>query len=60
MSSKEAIKRAQKKYEAKFGTMKLRIPHEEMDKIRKYTADKGETMNSYINRLIKEDMERSS
>lgn len=59
MSSEQAIKRAQKKYESKFSSIKLRIPRDEMDEIRKYVADKGETMNAFVHRLIKEEMKRN-
>lgn len=59
MRSKEAIKKAQQKYDSKYGTLKARIPRDEIDEIKKYVDNKGETMNSFIHRLIKEEMKRN-
>ena len=59
MSSEQAIKRAQKKYESKFSSIKLRIPRDEMSEIRTYVSNKGETMNGFIYRLIKEEIKRN-
>lgn len=59
MRSKEAIKKAQQKYDSKFGTIKARIPRDEVDDIKQYIDSKGETMNGFIYRLIKEEMKRN-
>ena len=59
MSTKEALKRAHEKYEEKNATIKARIPREEIDEIRAYVAEKGETMNGFIYRLIKEEMKKN-
>ena len=59
MRSKTAIKQAQQKYDAKFGTLKARNPRNEIEDIKQYVTGKGETMNGFIYRLIKEEMKRN-
>lgn len=59
MSTKEARKRAMRRYNDKFATVKTRIPCEEIEDIKAYVASKGETMNGFIYRLIKEEMKRN-
>lgn len=59
MSTQEARKRAMRRYNDKFATIKTRIPREEIDKIKSYVSFKGETMNGFIYRLIKEEIRRN-
>lgn len=59
MRSKEAIKRAQQKYNSKFATIRTYIPRDEIDDIKQYVDSKGETMNAFVHRLIKEEMKRN-
>lgn len=52
----EARARANKKYMEKYVEVKIRMEAEERDKIKAYAESKGESVNSYIKRLIEEDM----
>lgn len=59
MSTQEARKRAMRRYDDKFATVKTRIPRGEIEEIKSYVASKGETMNGFIYRLIKEEMNKN-
>lgn len=59
MSTQEARKRAMRRYDDKFATVKTRIPRDEIEEIKSYVASKGETMNGFIYRLIKEEMKKN-
>lgn len=56
MTVSEKQKGYAKKYLEKFDEIKLRIPKGKKDKIKAHALSKGESVNSYINRLIEEDM----
>lgn len=54
----ETQKRATAKYNKKtYEEIKLRVKKGEKDKIKKHAEAKGKSVNSYINDLIKKDME---
>ena len=48
-----------RRYNDKFATVKTRIPRDEIEEIKSYVASKGETMNGFIYRLIKEEMKKN-
>lgn len=63
MPASEAQKRANQKWQLKvykYNSIKLHKEHDKdiIDWIEK-TRDEGTTLNSYVKRLIREDMERS-
>ena len=59
MSISEARKRANKKYDAKtYERINLMVKKGEKEKIRAFAAARGESVNGFINRLIREAMGR--
>lgn len=53
----DARKKANKKYiETKCDDITLRVPKGRKEEIKKVAESKGESINSYINRLIEEDL----
>lgn len=51
--------RASNKYAAKaYDRLNIVVPKGERDKIKAYAATHGESLNAYVTRLIKEDMEK--
>ena len=57
MSYNEIGKTATNKYRAKFDMIQIRVAQGERDKIFQHAKDQGESMNSFINRAIKETIE---
>lgn len=57
-SKYEYNKKYAKEYLGKFDEIKVRVPAGEKEKIKAHAISKGESLNSYIIRLIKEDMEK--
>lgn len=53
LKTKPYIRRAKDNYNAKFDRRNINLPKGAADKIREVT---GESVNAYVNRLIKEDM----
>jgi len=59
MPISEAQKRAADKYiKNTFDELKIRVPKGKKESIKDFAAQNGETLNAYINRLIREDMQR--
>ena len=57
MAYSEAMLRAIKKYEAeKIDRISLRVPKGKKEAIQKFAEDRGESVNSFINRAIDEAM----
>lgn len=54
----EAQKKATEKYLEKFETLRFRVCIGEGDKIKAYAESLGMSLNAYINKLIKDDMEK--
>lgn len=55
----KASTRAHNKYIAKaYDRINLTVPKGDKDLIRQYAEARGESVNGYISRLIREDMER--
>lgn len=51
--------RASNKYNAKaYDRLNLVVPKGQRDKIKAHAESKGETLNGYVTRLIREDMEK--
>ena len=49
---------ATNKYRSKFDVVQIRVPKGDRDKIAKHAEKRGESMNAFINRAIKETMKR--
>lgn len=56
MRSKEAVRKAVKKYDEKFTIIRVRIPNEEIDTIREYASANGESVSGLVRRLLKEEI----
>ncbi len=56
----EAQKRAQKAYMGKFIRVEIRLSPEKHEAIKAHALQKGESVNSFINRAIDETMERDT
>ena len=54
----EAQKKAQQKYMDKFSVARVRMERERYDLVQAHAESKGESVNGFINRAIKETMER--
>ncbi len=54
----EAQKRAQKNYMSKFIRLEFRATSEQRDAIQAHAAARGESVNAFIGRAIKETMKR--
>jgi len=61
MALSEAKKRANNNYiKGTYDPVTLRIPKGKKKEIQEYVQLNGESLNSYINRLITEDMEKNT
>lgn len=60
MAYDEVSKRATNKYRKKNDLIQIRTPLGERDKIAEHAANRGESMNAFINRAIKETMDRDN
>ena len=59
MALSPARKRANKKYNSKaYDNIMVRVEKGDKEKISKFAADHGESLNGFINRAIKEAMEK--
>ena len=54
----EAQRRAHKKYIAKFSRVEIRMKTDEFERMQAHATDRAESINGFINRAIKETMER--
>ncbi len=54
----DAQKRAQKAYISKFVRVEIRMEQEEQITIKAHAAARGESVNAFISRAIRETMER--
>lgn len=54
----EAQKKAHKKYMETIATIQIRTTEERRDQIKAHAEDQGESVNSFINRAIDEQMAR--
>lgn len=60
MAISEARKRANEKYNAKaYDQIKIVVKKGEKDIIKAYAESQGMSLNGYINKLIKDDMEQN-
>ena len=60
MAYDEVSKRATNKYRKKNDLIQIRMQLGERDKIAEHAANRGESMNAFINRAIKETMDRDN
>lgn len=60
MAYDEVSKRATDKYRKKYDLIQIRTPLGERDKIAEHAARHGESINAFINRAIKETMDRDN
>ena len=60
MAYDEVSKRATNKYRKKYDLIQIRAPLGERDKIADHAAIRGESINAFINRAIKETMDRDN
>lgn len=60
MAYDEISKRATDKYRKKYDLIQIRTPLGERDKIAEHAARHGESINAFINRAIKETMDRDN
>ncbi len=58
MAYNEVSKKATNKYRSKFDIVQVRLEQGERDKIAKHAKKRGESMNAFINRAIKETLKR--
>ncbi len=59
MSSSEAVRRAVKKYnDEKVERIPMRVPKGEKEIIQAHAASRGESVNAFLNRAVKETIER--
>ena len=58
MAYGKVSKAATYKYRSKFDIIQVRVEQGERDKIAKHAEKRGESMNAFINRAIKETMKR--
>ena len=58
MTYNEIGKAATNKYRSKFDLIQIRVPLGERAKIAEHAADRGESINTFVNRAIQETMER--
>ena len=59
MSSPEAVRRAVKKYnDEKVERIPMRVPKGQKEMIQAHAASMGESVNAFLNRAVKETMER--
>ena len=60
MAYNEVSKAATNKYRAKFSMIQIRVQQEERDRIAEHAASRGESMNAFIKRAVRETMERDN
>lgn len=61
MSISESQRKAVAKYNAKsYDELKVRVPKGDKDKIKSHADNKGESLNGFINRAIRETIDRDS
>lgn len=61
MPRSEALNRAIKKYEAeKVERIIFRVPKGKKALIQEYAAQRGESLNAFLNRVVNEEMEKES
>ena len=58
MAYNEISKKATNKYRSKFDIVQDRVEKGERDRIAKHAEKRGESMNAFINRAIKETLKR--
>ena len=58
MTYNEIGKAATNKYRSKFDLIQIRVPLGEREIIAEHAADRGESINGFVNRAIQETMER--
>ena len=58
MTYGEVGKKATNKYRQKFELLQIRVEQGERDLISQHANERGESVNKFINRAIKETMER--
>ena len=61
MAISEAKKRADKKWQTeKVDDIRVRVPKGQREVIQSHAASQGESVNAFINRAVKETMERDN
>lgn len=60
MAYDEVSKRATNKYRKKYDLIQIRTPLGERDMVAEHAASRGESINAFINRAIKETMDRDN
>lgn len=60
MTYGEVGKKATNKYRQKFDLLQIRVEQGERDIISQHAKERGESVNKFINRAIKETIERDS
>lgn len=60
MPYSEIGKTATNKYRAKFDMIQIRVPLGEREKIAEHASEHGESINSFVNRAIRETMEHDN
>lgn len=61
MASSEALKRAIKKYDQeKVDRIPMRVPKGKKEIIQAHAAQRGESINAFLNRAVDETMDRDS
>ena len=60
MSTEEAKRRAKAKYNAKMEIVSFRVPPEIKEQIKNQAEANGESLSGYLQRLVREDAERSA
>ena len=58
MALSEARLRATKKYQDKFDRVQIRVTHEEKEAIEKHAEAIGESVNTFVRRVVAEAIER--
>ena len=58
MAYNKTILKTNNKYRSKFEFIQIRVEQGERDKIAKHAEKRGESMNAFINRAIKETMKK--
>lgn len=58
MATTDAQKKARDKWNAKFTEIKFRVTKEKRDEIKEYAANKGESVNAFLARIVEEAMEQ--
>ena len=60
VAATEAQLRANKKYQDKFERIQIRVPHEEKVAIEAYAESIGESVNSFVRRVVAEAMQQDT